>query len=47
MNERGGAGAAEIIPQFNTPENVTVFDAALNVAMLVYGSRKGKAETLR
>lgn len=43
MNERGG----EIIPQFNTPENVTVFDAALNVAMLVYGSRKGKAETLR
>lgn len=33
--------------QFNIPENVTVFDAALNVAMLVHGSRKGKATTLR
>lgn len=33
--------------QFYIPENVVVFDAALNVAVLVHGSRKGKAATLR
>lgn len=32
--------------QFNIPGNVTLFDAALNVALLVRGSRKGKAKTL-